>query len=80
MGLLYALTLLLNALLLFLVQPMIAKLLLPYLGGTPAVWNTCMLFFQFMLLGGYGYSHLITRKLALKPQIAVHLSLFVIAA
>ncbi|NOT63657.1 MAG: fused MFS/spermidine synthase [Acidobacteria bacterium] len=80
MGLLYALTLLLNALLLFLVQPMIAKTLLPYLGGTSAVWNTCVLFFQFMLLGGYGYSHVITKKLALKPQIALHLSLFVAAA
>ena len=80
MGLLYALTLLLNALLLFLVQPMIAKMLLPYLGGTPSVWNTCMLFFQFMLLGGYGYSHVVTKKLALKPQIALHLTLFVVAA
>ena len=79
-GLLYALTLLLNALLLFLVQPMIAKLLLPYLGGTPAVWNTCMVFFQIMLLGGYGYSHFVTQKLALKPQIIAHLALFVGAA
>jgi spermidine synthase len=80
MGLLYGLTLLLNALLLFLVQPLIAKMLLPYLGGTPAVWNTCMLFFQLMLLGGYGYSHVITRKLSLKPQVAVHLALFAAAA
>ena len=77
MGLLYTLTLLLNALLLFLVQPMIAKMLLPSLGGTPAVWNTCMVFFQIMLLCGYGYSHFVTKKLSLKPQIIVHLSLFV---
>ena len=80
MGLLYTLTLLLNALLLFLVQPMIAKMLLPSLGGTPAVWNTCMVFFQTMLLCGYAYSHFVTKKLSLKPQIIVHLALFIGAA
>jgi SAM-dependent methyltransferase/FtsH-binding integral membrane protein len=79
MGWLFALTLLLNALLLFLVQPLVAKLLLPYLGGTPAVWNTCMVFFQALLLGGYAYAHLVTTKLKLKPQIALHLSLFALA-
>src|SRR5215813_7476511 len=76
---LYAITILLNALLLFLVQPMIAKMLLPYLGGTPAVWNTCMVFFQALLLGGYAYSHVVTTKLKLKPQIVLHLSLFALA-
>ncbi len=79
MGWLFALTLLLNALLLFLVQPMVAKLLLPYLGGTPAVWNTCMVCFQALLLGGYAYSHVVTTKLKLKAQIALHLSLFALA-
>src|SRR6185295_11517704 len=79
MGWLFALTILLNALLLFLVQPMVAKLLLPYLGGTPAVWNTCMVFFQALLLGGYAYSHIVTTKLKLKPQIVLHLSLFTLA-
>lgn len=79
MGLLFALTLLLNALLLFLVQPMVAKLLLPYLGGTPAVWNTCMVFFQALLLGGYAYSHFVTTRLRLKPQIILHLVLLTAA-
>lgn len=79
MGLLFALTLLLNALLLFLVQPMVAKLLLPYLGGTPAVWNTCMVFFQALLLAGYAYAHFITTRLRLKPQIILHLTLLTAA-
>ncbi|MFN0088137.1 MAG: spermidine synthase, partial [Blastocatellia bacterium] len=75
MGVLYAITILLNALLLFLVQPMIAKMLLPYLGGTPSVWNTCMLFFQAMLLGGYAYAHFTTKWLGPKRQLALHLAL-----
>jgi hypothetical protein len=50
---LFALTLLVSASLLFCVQPMIAKMILPLLGGSPSVWNTCMVFFQAMLLGGY---------------------------
>src|SRR5262249_42405342 len=80
MGILYAITILLNALLLFLVQPMIAKMLLPYLGGTPSVWNTCMVFFQAMLLGGYAYSHLTTKFLRTRPQIMLHLVLLMRAA
>src|SRR5436189_6094405 len=79
MGILYAVTILLNALLLFLVQPMVAKLLLPYLGGTPAVWNTCMVFFQALLLSGYAYSHFVTTRLRLKPQIILHLTLLTLA-
>ena len=75
MGILYAITILLNALLLFLVQPMIAKMLLPYLGGTPSVWNTCMVFFQAMLLGGYGYAHVTTKWLRPKQQVMLHLAL-----
>src|SRR5690348_15639536 len=54
----------LNAALLFSVQPMFSKMALPLLGGTPAVWNTCMLFFQAALLGGYLYAHLTTSKLS----------------
>ena len=50
-----------NALLLFLVQPMFAKLLLPRFGGSPAVWTTCMLFFQSALLAGYAYSHSVVK-------------------
>ena len=57
----FALTLFLSAALLFMVQPMIGKMLLPSLGGTPAVWNTCMVFFQAVLLLGYGYTHFVTK-------------------
>ena len=55
--LLFSLTSFVSAFLLFWVQPLIAKLLLPLLGGTPAVWNTAMMFFQLMLLAGYIYAH-----------------------
>jgi hypothetical protein len=75
MGILYTVTILLNALLLFLVQPMIAKMLLPYLGGTPSVWNTCMVFFQALLLGGYAYAHFTTKWLSARQQILLHLIL-----
>lgn len=80
LGALFAATLLLNALLLFLVQPMIARMLLPYLGGAPSVWNTCMVFFQTLLLAGYAYSHFITQRLGVKAQTALHLSLLALAA
>ncbi len=79
-GNLFAVTILLNALLLFLVQPMIARMLLPYLGGTPAVWNTCMVFFQALLLAGYAYAHLITVRLSVRRQTILHLSLLAMAA
>jgi len=61
-----------SAALLFLIQPMAAKLVLPILGGSPSVWNTVMMFFQTMLILGYLYSHLLTRKLPLKAQFVVH--------
>ena len=54
--LLYALTLFTGATLLFVMQPMVGKMILPLLGGTPAVWSTCMVFFQAALLGGYAYA------------------------
>ncbi len=79
MALLFALTLFLSAALLFWVQPLIAKMLLPLLGGTPAVWNTCMLFFQGMLLAGYGYTLLTTRWLGERRQAILHLALLVLA-
>jgi spermidine synthase len=72
---LFAATILLNALLLFLVQPMIARMLLPFLGGAPSVWNTCMVFFQAMLLCGYAYAHLATKLLGTRRQIVLHLVL-----
>ena len=71
---LYAGTLFVSALLLFWVQPLIAKMMLPLLGGAPAVWNTAMMFFQLVLLGGYGYAHLVTRLRTLRVQAAVHLA------
>jgi hypothetical protein len=71
--LLYALTLFVSATLLFVMQPMVGKMILPLLGGTPAVWSTCMVFFQAALLGGYAYAHLITARLRLSHQVIVHL-------
>jgi hypothetical protein len=58
-----------SAALLFLVEPMVAKMALPYFGGSPAVWNTCMLFFQAALLAGYLYAHLATTWLAPRLQV-----------
>ncbi|NQT85779.1 ferrichrome ABC transporter permease, partial [bacterium] len=71
----YALAIFLGAFLLFGVQPLIGKCILPWFGGTPAVWTTCMLFFQVVLLGGYAYAHLITTRLRPRRQAAVHLAL-----
>ena len=64
---------LLSAALLFVVEPMIGKMLMPLLGGTPAVWNTCMVFFQAVLLAGYLYAHTVLRFVPPRAQGAVHL-------
>lgn len=64
-----------SAALLFLVEPMMAKMALPLLGGTPAVWNTCLVFFQATLLAGYLYAYASTRWLHRRAQIALHLAL-----
>ncbi|HVG53471.1 MAG TPA: fused MFS/spermidine synthase [Vicinamibacterales bacterium] len=74
MTLLFGAALFVNALLLFLVQPMFAKLLLPRFGGSPAVWTTCMLFFQSALLAGYAYSHSVVRLRRSWQQAAVHVA------
>jgi hypothetical protein len=79
MVLLFVCTLFLSSSLLFLVQPMIAKMVLPLLGGTPAVWNTCMVFFQAALLLGYLYVHAVTRWLRLAQQAALHAALLVVS-
>ncbi len=68
----YAFTLFISAFLLFLVQPMIGKMILPGLGGTPQVWNTCMLFFQTALLAGYAYTHTVSIRLPLRRQLLLH--------
>ena len=70
---LFALTLLTSSSLLFVVQPMVAKMVQPVLGGTPAVWNTAMVFFQALLLAGYLYAHLTTRWLGTRRQALLHL-------
>src|ERR1700736_1714844 len=68
----FAITLFVSAFLLFLVQPMIGKLILPKLGGTPQVWNTCMVFFQSALLLGYAYTHSVSTRLKLRQQLMIH--------
>jgi len=66
--------------LIFFVQPMVAKLVLPLLGGSPAVWNTSMAFFQAALLAGYGYAHLLQRLPSIRAQAVVHVAVLLIAA
>ena len=68
----FTLTIFVSALLLFVVQPMVAKMVLPRLGGTPAVWNTCLVFFQAVLLVGYAYAHITTSWLGVRRQAVVH--------
>jgi spermidine synthase len=75
MLLLYTVTLFVSATLLFVVQPMFAKMALPLLGGTPNVWNTCMVFYQAALLGGYLYAHFAMRVLGSRRQAVLHLSI-----
>ena len=75
----YALTIFLSAFLLFQVQPLIGKFILPWFGGSPAVWTTCMLFFQVVLLTGYSYAHLITSKLSPKAQTTGHIVLLLLS-
>src|SRR5689334_24746201 len=69
---LYALTILVSAFLLFQVQPVIAKIILPWFGGSAAVWTTCLLFFQLVLLLGYLYAHALVRYLKPRTQMLVH--------
>src|SRR5271157_2742743 len=64
-----------SAALLFLVEPMMAKMALPMLGGAPAVWNTCLVFFQAVLLIGYLYAYAVTKWLSRRAQIALHIAL-----
>ena len=71
MALLFTLTAFLAAFLLFSIQPLVARLLLPPLGGSPMVWNTAMVFFQAALLGGYLYAHWMGARLTVKPRAAL---------
>jgi hypothetical protein len=69
----------LSAALLFAVQPMFTKMVLPRLGGAPAVWSVAMVFFQAALLAGYGYAHLLTRYAPGRRSVMIHLGLLVVA-
>ncbi|MFA4893045.1 fused MFS/spermidine synthase [Brevundimonas sp.] len=78
--LLFALAIFTSASLVFVVQPMVTKLVLPMLGGSPAVWNTAMVFFQTALLAGYAYAHVLQKVGSIKTQVAIHLALLLAAA
>src|ERR1017187_2673291 len=77
---LYALTIVVSAFLLFQVQPVIAKIILPWFGGSAAVWTVCMLFFQMALLLGYLYAHALVRYLKPRTQMLVHAGLLLVSA
>jgi len=77
---LFAITIFASAGLVFLVQPMVAKLVLPLLGGSPSVWNTSIAFFQTALLAGYGYAHLLQRISSIRVQAMVHVGALLLAA
>src|SRR5262245_32035112 len=74
----FAVTLFVSASLLFLIEPMVGKMMLPLLGGTPAVWNTCMVFFQAILLAGYAYSHWSTQAVGPRKQARWHLAVLLL--
>lgn len=76
---LFAATIFLSALLLFWIQLVMAKMLLPRLGGTPAVWNTCMLFFQVLLLAGYSYVTVITSRIGVRKQAVLHVAILLLS-
>lgn len=79
LGLVFAVTIFLGAFLLFQVQPLIGRFLLPWFGGTPEVWTTCMLFFQVFLLGGYLYAHGLAKIRRMRVQAMVHIGLLAAA-
>ncbi|MEP7183153.1 MAG: fused MFS/spermidine synthase [Betaproteobacteria bacterium] len=77
--LLYAVTIFVSAFLLFLVQPVMAKQILPWFGGSAAVWTTCLVFFQIALLAGYAYSDYSVRRLGARAQVKLHTLLLVVS-
>src|SRR5215213_11160897 len=78
LALAFAATIFISAFLLFQIQPMISKAILPWFGGTPAVWTTCLLFFQSLLFAGYAYAHFSNTWLSHRAQAILHI--IVIAA
>src|SRR5215212_163800 len=77
--LIFAISIFLSAFLLFQIQPMIGKLILPWFGGTPAVWSTLMLFFEVLLTCGYAYAYWLIGRVRARRQPIVHLTLITIA-
>src|SRR5262245_62249188 len=75
---LYGFAIFLGAALLFLVQPLFTRLLLPLLGGASNVWNTAQVFFQLTLLAGYAYAHLSTTRLGVRRQAIVHVGILLL--
>src|SRR6185369_12816431 len=75
----FALTIFTSAFLLFQIEPLISKVILPWFGGSPAVWTTCLLFFQTLLFLGYAYAHLSTRICTRRQQAILHLALVALA-
>jgi hypothetical protein len=76
---LYVLSIFVSAFLLFQVQPMISRYILPFFGGTPAVWSTVQLFLQVFLAGGYAYAFWIIRRISTKKQSRVHITMLLIS-
>lgn len=76
---LFGATVFVSAFLLFQVQPLIARYILPWFGGSASVWSTSLLFFQVALLVGYGYAHLIVTRLRLRTQVILHVALVSVA-
>ena len=75
----HAVAIFLGAFLLFQIQPLMGKFLLPWFGGGPGVWTTCLLFFQTLLIGGYAYAHWLSNLRPLRRQAGIHLSLLVVS-
>ncbi|HWZ87800.1 MAG TPA: fused MFS/spermidine synthase, partial [Polyangiaceae bacterium] len=75
----FALTVFVSAFLLFQIEPLISKFILPWFGGSPAVWTTCLLFFQVVLFCGYAYAHLSTRFLAPRERVIVHCTILAVS-
>ena len=78
MLILFAFCLFISAVLLFWIEPLFGKMILPMLGGTPSVWNTCMVFFQAFLLFGYVYAHMSIKYLGVKRQALIHSGLILL--
>lgn len=79
LNILFAATIFISAFLLFLIQPMFSKYILPWYGGSPTVWTTCMLFYQVLLLVGYAYAHFLTSRFSFRNQIIIHSLLLLIS-